>query len=75
MGELALEYGDQIFFNVVSAEETEKRTDEIASYGFTEQRHGLVGFASDGTVRATIPGHQFGEPEIREVIETLLADS
>lgn len=71
---LAPEFEGRVAFNVVPAEETATRFEEIASYGFTELRHGLVGFGRDGSVLVKIPGHQFGEPEIRAAIETLLAD-
>ena len=73
MSELAVEYAGQVECNIIPAEETANRGEEIDSYGFTEQLHGLVGFAADGEILVKIPGHQFGEPEVRAAIETLLA--
>lgn len=74
VSELATEYAGQVECNVIPAEETEERWDEIASYGFADERHGLVGFGADGEILVKIPGHQYGEPEVRAAIETLLAE-
>lgn len=73
MSELATEYEGRVQFQVVSAEETQRRAEEVATYGFGGLRHGLVGFDREGQVRLTLPGHDYGEPEIRAAIETLLA--
>lgn len=73
MGELAQEYEGQVRFNVIPAEETARRQEEIESYGFAELRHGLVGFGRHGQVRVKIPGHQFGKPRIEEAVETVLS--
>lgn len=73
MGELAQEYEGRIEFVVIPAEETARRSQELDSYGFTAQRHGLVGFSSDGQVVAKLPGHAYGKEEIRAVAEQLLA--
>ncbi len=74
MSELATEYEGQVYFNVVSAEDTETRSDEIDSYGFTEARHGIVGFDTEGNVISKIPGHNYGRDEIVEIIGQITAD-
>ena len=53
VGELAVEYEGRVRFNIVSAEETAKRGDEIELYGFTEQLHGLVALDPSGAPVAT----------------------
>ena len=73
VGELATEYGDQVDFNVIPAEETAQRGDEIELYGFTAKKHGLVGFGRDGEVLVKLPGHEYGKPEIEAAIEAVLA--
>ena len=70
VGELEKEYAGQVEFEIVSAEETAKRGPEIERYGLGS--HGLVGFASNGRVAATLPGHQYGRQEIVEVIESAM---
>ncbi len=74
MGELAKEYEGHVDFNVIPAEETNRRTAEIESYGFAEQRHGLVGFDANGEVRVKIPGHDYGKSEIILAIQRVLAE-
>ena len=73
MGELAQEYEGQVEFVVVSAEQTAQRSDEIELYGFTEKKHGLVGFAPGGEAVVTIPGHDYGKSEIDAAVKTVLA--
>jgi len=72
VGELETQYGDRVDFQVVPAEETAKRGDEIALYGFTDLKHGLVGFTAEGEARVKMPGHQFGKPEIESAIHQIL---
>lgn len=72
MGELEGQYGDRVEFNIVPAAETAKRGDEIALYGFTDLKHGLVGFSAQGEARVKLPGHQFGKPEIEAAIQKIL---
>lgn len=72
VGELEEVYGDRVRFQVVPAEETAKRADEIAAYGFTELRHGLVALDPDGEVIVRIPGHDFGKPEVELAVLSLL---
>ena len=72
MGELETEYGDRVDFVLVSAEETMQRQDEIDAFGFTEQKHGLVAFTPDGEALVKLPGHQYGEPEVRAATEAVL---
>ena len=74
VGELEQDYRDQVDFVIISAEETASRPDEIEAFGFTDLKHGLVSFDSEGEVRTKIPGHQFGKPEIQAIVEELLAD-
>jgi hypothetical protein len=73
VGELALEYEGRVEFVIVPADQTARRTAEIDAYGFTDQKHGLVGFGSDGRVLVKIPGHDYGKPRVREAVETVLA--
>lgn len=73
MGELQTEYADRVNFNVIPAEETARRSDELDEYGFTELRHGLVIFSSDGEAIVKMPGHQFGRTEIEAGIGEVLA--
>lgn len=72
MGELEEEYGERAEFNVIPAEETAKRSDEIDAFGFTELRHGLVIFAADGEPVVKMPGHQFGRAEIEAGLRSVL---
>ena len=72
MGELEKEYGDKVVFNIISADETEKRQDEIDKFGFTALRHGLVVFGPDGKVEAKLPGHQFERSEIEAAMKGVL---
>ena len=72
MGELQTEYGEQVDFVIVSAEETAQRMDEIEQYGFTELKHGLVAFDGEGQAQVKLPGHQFGRPEIEAAIQRVL---
>jgi hypothetical protein len=73
VGELENEYGDEVDFVVISAAETAQRAHEIEEFGFTDLRHGLVGFTADGVPLVKMPGHQYGKPEIVAAIEALLA--
>ena len=70
MGELEQDYAGQADFVIVSAEETNARQDEIEAFGFADLRHGLVVFAPDGEVAATLPGHEFGREEIEAALLT-----
>lgn len=73
MGELQTEYAGRADFNIISAEETAKRGDEIEEFGFTELKHGLVVFAGDGVAVALLPGHNFGREEIEAALTPVLA--
>lgn len=73
MGELEQQYGDGIRFTIVPAEQTAESQDEIDEYGFTDLKHGLVIFSSEGEAVVKIPGHQFGKAEIDAGIRTMLA--
>ena len=73
VGELAAEYEGVVEFEVIPAEETANRGDEIDLYGFTAQKHGLVGFGADGEVAVKLPGHQYGKEEIVQAVEQMLA--
>ena len=70
VSELEQEYGEQVDFVVVSPEETKARKAEVTGYGLGS--HGLVAFAADGSVRARLPGHEFGRDEIVAATEAAL---
>lgn len=73
VGELAQQYEGRVRFEVVPAEETANRGEEIEEFGFTAQKHGLVGFDPSGAAIVKMPGHMFGKDEITAAIEQLLA--
>lgn len=75
VGELALEYEGQVDFEVVPAEETNQRFDEVLGFGWEAERHGLVGFDSEGEAVINMPGHSFGKDEIAAAIEAELLDA
>jgi len=64
VGELETEYGEQVDFVIVDAEETKQRADELELYLLASRSHGLVAFDAAGEVVVTIAGHQFGREEI-----------
>jgi hypothetical protein len=70
--ELEPEYAGRVDFVLVPAAETAKRGDEIESFGFSDLKHGLVGFTCDRRAVVKIPGHAFGRAEIVAAIETVL---
>ena len=72
VSELETEYEGQIVFTIIQPEYT-KASGEVEAYELGT--HGLVAFGPDGQVIATLPGHQFGKPEIEEVIRKLLGDA
>ena len=74
VSELEQEYGEQVVFHVVPAEETARSQAAIEEYGFTALKHGLVVFSSTGEPRVKLAGHQFGKEEIRAAIEQVLAE-
>ena len=67
MRELEKEYEGRVRFEIIPAEETAVRADELEEYELGS--HGLVAFDSEGVVRAHIPGHTFGRAEIVAAIE------
>ena len=69
VGGLKKEYEGRVNFTIVSAVEQKKRKDLD---GLNIGNHGLVGYAADGTLEVKIPGHNFGEKEIRQAAEKLL---
>jgi hypothetical protein len=73
VGELEQEYGDRVYFNVISAGETAKRQDEVEAFGFADLKHGMVGFSSDGKNLIRVPGHQFGRERIEAAVKAVLA--
>ena len=75
MGELQEEYGTRVDFVIVPAEETAHRGEELAAFGFTEARHGLVAFTADGVPLVKLPGHELEKEEIRAAVEEVLAAS
>lgn len=64
------EYAGRVQFELVSPEDTEARHDELVEYGLGS--HGLVVLDPDGVPRATLPGHEFGEAEIRAALAAAL---
>lgn len=72
VGELAQEYEGRVEFNVIPAEETMRRAEELDSYGFTALKHGLVGFDATGEVRVKLAGHDFGKDRIAAAVEEVL---
>jgi len=75
VGELEQQYGDRIQFTIVPAEQTALRGDEVEGFGFTDQKHGLVIFSSEGDAVVMFPGHQFGKDEIDVGIQQVLNGS
>ena len=73
MGELEPQYEGRVDFNIISAEETKLRSEEINSYGFQKELHGLVGFDAAGNVVVKLPGHNYGKAEIEVAVATVLA--
>ena len=73
MGELEGEYGDQVNLNIIPAEETKMRGDEIERYFLTSRGHGLVAFDQAGEAVVIIAGHTFGKPEIEMAIAQVVA--
>jgi hypothetical protein len=74
VGELEPEYEGRVDFVLVSAEETAARSDEIEAFGFTDAKHGLVVFTSEGDPAVKMPGHDFSKDEIVVAIELVLAE-
>lgn len=70
MGELEGEYEGRVRFEIVSAEETAARADELVKYELGS--HGLVVFDPEGVPQAHIAGHEFGREEIIAAIEAVL---
>ena len=70
--ELQVEYGEQVDFVLVSPEDTKGRKAEIDEYELGS--HGLIAFAADGSVRARLPGHEYGAHEVREATKAALAE-
>lgn len=72
MSELATEYEGKVKFELIPAEETLAAAEDIAKFGFTDAKHGLVAFDSSGEAQVKIPGHSFGREEIVAAIEQVL---
>jgi hypothetical protein len=72
VGELQTEYGTRVSFNVIPAEETLQRTEEVNSFGFEALRHGLVAFNAEGDAVVKIPGHQMSKDDIAAAIQQVL---
>jgi hypothetical protein len=45
----------------------------LERHGWQKAKHGLEGFKADGTVSGNLPGHAYGEAEIRAEFEKALA--
>ena len=72
MGELAKEYEGKVQFELVSPQETQAAAEDLAKFGFTDAKHGLVAFDSNGEAQVMIPGHSFGREVIVGAIEQVL---
>lgn len=72
MRELEQEYEGRARFDIVPPEETAESGDELAEYGFTELKHGLVVLDPEGEAVAKLPGHQFGRAEIEAALQEAL---
>ncbi len=72
MRALAAEYEGTVKFELVSPEETLAAVEEMAEFGFTDAKHGLVAFDSQGEAKVKIPGHSFGREEIVSAIDQVL---
>lgn len=72
MRDLEKEYGEQVDFVIVPAEETQQRQSEIEEYGFAAQLHGLVTFDAEGEAVAKLPGHSFGREEILAAMQSAM---
>lgn len=72
MGELAKEYEGKVKFELVPPEETLAAVEDMAKFGFTDAKHGLVAFDSNGEAQVKIPGHSFGREVIVGAIEQVL---
>ena len=72
MSELATEYEGKVKFELIPAEETLAAGEDIAKFAFTDAKHGLVAFDSNGEAQVKIPGHSFGREEIVVAIEQVL---
>lgn len=75
MSALAPQFDGRVNFTIVSAEETAKSADDLALYGFTEAKHGLVGLGSNGEAVVKIPGHNINPDALGEMVKSLLASS
>ena len=62
-------YKDQLKFTIVAPEEA-GFTDAVKQYELGT--HGLVGLSPAGEQVVSIPGHEFGRPEIEAAIAQLL---
>jgi len=66
-------FAGRVRFEIIGAEETAERGDEIVAFGFGDARHGFALLAADGSTLGTLPGHAFGREEIVALIEGGLA--
>ena len=73
VSELQPEYAGRVDFVLIPAEETALRSEEIAAFGFTDLKHGLVAFDAEGEPVVKLPGHNFGREEIVAATEAVLA--
>ncbi len=72
MSALGEEYAGRIQVSVRDVN-TEEGQAAVAAYGWEDALHGLVTLLPDGTMVGTIPGHTYGEPEVRAKVEELIA--
>jgi len=67
-------FGSRFSFDLYGWESERGRRAQKA-YCFGPERHGFVVLGLDGRALACRPGHFYGEPEIREDLERILASA
>ena len=72
MRELQTEYEDRVFFNVLPAEATGLQAEALLAVGFAELKHGLIAYDAQGRIATTLPGHQYGKPEVEKALLGIL---
>ncbi len=72
VGEIAKEYEGRVQVSYGDAW-TDEGKEAARKYGWDQALHGLVTLAPDGSTVGNLPGHNYGEAEIRAKFEELLA--
>jgi len=71
VSELKAEYKGKIDFTITPAQ-TKAGQAAAEKYDFGTQKHGLVGFDADGTLKITMPGHNHSKQDIVAKLQELL---